>query len=58
MAYIPSKDVENGILVSLNVEAIKTAESKAYLLKAKTQIKDFSKKVINKVKREYQKLMK
>ena len=56
MAYIPSNDYQRGILVSLNIEADKVNSLQSSLLQAKTEIKQFAKRVVNKIKREYHQL--
>ncbi|HAH04387.1 TPA: methyltransferase [Candidatus Komeilibacteria bacterium] len=55
MAYVPSGDYENGVLVSLNVEADKVGEWQGVVNQMKTQVQQFSRKVVNKMKREYRK---
>ncbi|KKP77998.1 MAG: Methyltransferase family protein [Candidatus Moranbacteria bacterium GW2011_GWF2_35_39] len=50
-AYIPKNDFENGILVSLNLEASKSSEISANLEKAKVEIENIGKRAINKAKR-------
>jgi len=57
-AYVPSRDYKNGILVSLNVEADKVDDFQATFNQLKIKAKDFSKKVVNKITREFKQLSK
>lgn len=45
MAYIPSRDYENGTLVSLNVEAQKAGDAEAATLSFKHAVSDISQKI-------------
>lgn len=55
MAYLPPKDYENGILVSLNVEAVKAGEIEHGILEAKQKVLSFKNKIKRKVLRWMQK---
>lgn len=54
MAHIPSRSYDEGILVSLNVEAVKTGELDRNMLKLKHRTFNFK----NKVKRKVSKWLK
>ncbi len=48
-AHLPSKDYENGLLVSLNVEAVKAEVVEAKILEIKQKVLSFKDKVKNKI---------
>lgn len=49
MAYLPPKDYEGGILVSLNVEAVKDGKISTKILQAKQKVIGLKNKVKNKI---------
>ena len=49
MAYLPSKDYNNGILVSLNVEAVRAGALEGKILKTKQEILGLKEKVKNRI---------